>query len=81
MTNYENEYVDYEEIKDENELVQKAKNDQDFARVFMKLHTPLRVTELPSRNDICPFCDSRKKFKKCECYNTHVKEYRNQYYT
>ena len=88
MENNTSEYVDYEEVKEEltpeqqkeNELVERAKQNEDFARNFMKLHTPLTATKLPGRNDICPFCDSGLKFKKCECYKTHIKEHKNQYY-
>jgi uncharacterized protein YecA (UPF0149 family) len=55
-------------------------SDEDFQRNFLKLHTPLNATIKVNRNDICPFCNSGKKFKKCECYKTHQVEYRNKYY-
>lgn len=61
-------------------LVNYAKENQDFARTWMRLHTPLNATSLPGRNDICPYCDSGKKFKNCECYKTHTKEYKNKFY-
>lgn len=62
------------------EKYNKMLQDEEFARVFMKLHTPLNATKLPGRNDICPYCNSGKKFKKCECYKTHKVEYRNKYF-
>ena len=40
-------------------------SDEDFQRNFMKLHTPLTASNKIGRNDICPFCNSGKKFKKC----------------
>lgn len=45
---------------------------EDFQRLYQKMHTPWkRRAEKISRNDICPFCDSGKKFKKCECYEKY----------
>lgn len=55
-------------------------SDEDFQRNFMKLHTPLTASNKIGRNDICPFCNSGKKFKKCECFKTHQVEYKNKYY-
>lgn len=55
-------------------------SDEDFQRNFMKLHTPLTTSNRIGRNDICPFCNSGKKFKKCECFKTHQVEYKNKYY-
>lgn len=68
------------EQKTDAEVINKMLQDEEFARVFMKLHTPLRATKLPGRNDICPYCNSGKKFKNCECSKTHVVEYKNQYF-
>lgn len=65
------------EIKDK---FQEMMSNEDFQRNFMKLHTPLTAINKVNRNDICPFCDSGKKFKKCECYKTHQVEYTNPYY-
>ena len=62
------------------EKVNDMLHDENFARVFMKIHTPLNATKLPGRNDICPYCDSGKKFKNCECYKTHTVEYTNKYF-
>ena len=64
----------------EKEKFYELMRDEDFQRNFMKLHTPLNATKLPSRNDICPFCNSKKKFKNCECYKTHKVEYKNKYF-
>lgn len=78
------EYVDYEEIKNDEQRkraeIQEMMSNADFQKMFMRLHTPLNATKLPGRNEICPFCNSGKKFKKCECCKTHKVEYRNKYY-
>lgn len=35
-------------------------------------HTPyVRKYKKISRNETCPYCDSGKKFKNCECYKTY----------
>ena len=62
-----------------NKLISIAEQNEEFAKTFMRLHTPLKATILPGRNDICPFCNSGKKFKKCECYKIKVKEYKNEF--
>ncbi len=78
------EYVDYEEIKkeetDKMNTFKEMMSNAEFQKMFMRLHTPLNATKLPGRNDICPYCDSGKKFKKCDCYKTHKVEYRNKYF-
>ena len=44
----------------------------DFQRMYAKMHTPWhRRADKVRRNDICPFCDSGKKFKNCECYEKY----------
>jgi uncharacterized protein YecA (UPF0149 family) len=41
---------------------------EDFGRMWMKMHTPwVRRTKKVGRNEPCP-CGSGKKFKNCECY-------------
>jgi uncharacterized protein YecA (UPF0149 family) len=41
---------------------------EDFGRMWMKMHTPwVRRTKKVGRNELCP-CGSGKKFKNCECY-------------
>lgn len=45
---------------------------EDFQRLYQKMHTPWkRRGEKINRNDICPFCNSGKKFKNCECYEKY----------
>jgi len=84
MNTNNDEYVEYEEVTNQEDkkqnLINTMTSDEDFMRNFMKLHTPLNATPLPGRNDICPFCDSGLKFKKCKCFQEHQKEYRNKYY-
>lgn len=47
----------------------------EYAELYKIAHTPsIRVPE-PGRNDICPYCDSGKKFKNCSCYNKYHKQY------
>lgn len=50
----------------------------DLQRMWYKLHTPLvRNSSKVRRNQVCPYCNSGKKFKNCECYKTHSVEYFN----
>lgn len=50
----------------------------DLQRMWYKLHTPLvRNASKVRRNQVCPYCNSGKKFKNCECYKTHSVEYSN----
>lgn len=54
-------------------------NNEDFKNMWVKMHTPyrnkLRLTgHKIGKNDICPFCTSGKKFKKCTCYTTYKAE-------
>lgn len=60
------------EIKEKQELINTLFNEnEDLQRMWYKLHTPLvRNKEKVGRNEICPFCNSGKKFKNCECYKT-----------
>lgn len=40
----------------------------DFKAMYQKMHTPWhRRFRKIGPNEICPFCDSGKKFKKCDC--------------
>lgn len=57
------------------DAIRKLMANEDIARMWKKLHTPLVRTDKVGRNDICPYCNSGKKFKNCECYKTHSKEY------
>ena len=46
--------------------------DNELLEQLRKAHTPWRrATIKVGRNDICPFCNSGKKFKKCDCYNKY----------
>ena len=60
------------EIKEKQELINTLFNEnEDMKRMWYKLHTPLvRNKKKVRRNEICPFCNSGKKFKNCECYKT-----------
>lgn len=66
-------------MEENKEQINELLHNEEFARTFMRLHTPLNATKLPGRNDICPFCNSGKKFKNCDCYNTHTVKYTNKY--
>lgn len=46
-----------------------------FLKNWMLHHTPYKRINKVGRNDICPFCNSGKKFKNCECYKEHRSEY------
>lgn len=50
----------------------------ELVEMWHRLHTPLvREHRKVSRNEICPFCDSGKKFKHCECYAKYKTTYKN----
>lgn len=41
---------------------------EEFQRMYAKMHTPwVRRYKKVGRNEICPFCNSGKKYKNCEC--------------
>ena len=41
---------------------------EEFQRMYAKMHTPwVRRHKKVGRNEICPFCNSGKKYKNCEC--------------
>lgn len=47
-------------------------NSPEFQKMYAKMHTPWRRRyEKIGRNDVCPFCNSGKKFKNCECYEKY----------
>lgn len=68
-----------EETKKLQELSEKKKNpmqgimeNPDFQKMWAKMHTPWRRrSNKIGRNEICPFCNSGKKFKNCECYEKY----------
>lgn len=44
----------------------------EWKKVYVKMHTPFkREVKKVGRNEICPFCDSGLKFKRCECYKNY----------
>lgn len=46
--------------------------DDEFAKMWRKMHTPVtRPRKKVGRNEICPYCNSGKKFKNCECYKKY----------
>lgn len=43
-------------------------SNEDFGRMWMKMHTPwVRRSRKIGRNELCP-CGSGKKYKNCKCY-------------
>ena len=47
-------------------------NNPDFKATYQKMHTPWHRRYKKVRpNDICPFCASGKKFKKCKCFKKY----------
>lgn len=44
----------------------------EWKEVYTKMHTPFkREFRKVGRNEICPFCNSGLKFKRCECYKNY----------
>lgn len=51
-------------------------SNEDFGRMWMKMHTPwVRRSKKIGRNELCP-CGSGLKYKKCKCYE---KRFENMY--
>lgn len=42
-------------------------NNEEFRKMYNKMHNPWAKRYDIRPNDICPFCYSGKKFKKCTC--------------
>ena len=58
------------EAKENNERLQQ--HIREWKEMYTKMHTPFkREYRKVGRNEICPYCDSGLKFKKCECYKTY----------
>lgn len=52
------------------EAMKELLQQEDIQRMWMKMHTPhVRAYKKVGRNNICPFCNSGKKYKYCDCYN------------
>lgn len=72
------EEVDEKKDKKENngaEFMQEMFQNEEFRNMRIKMHTPwkskIRTGHKTGRNEICPYCTSGKKFKKCECYEKY----------
>ena len=49
---------------------------EEFMEMWAKMHSPIVCKKrMPKRNEICPFCNSGKKFKNCECYTKYENVY------
>lgn len=56
-------------IESKMEAMKELLNNEDIQRMWMKMHTPWILSRPKvGRNQICPYCDSGKKYKNCECY-------------
>lgn len=56
-------------ITNKMEAMKELLNNEEIQRMWMRMHTPwIRTERKVGRNEICPFCDSGKKYKDCECY-------------
>ena len=66
-----NEEIKEETVNEQKELEMKQ-FEEDFKRMWIKTHTPIiKRLDPPGRNEICPYCNSGLKFKKCECYQQY----------
>ena len=60
------------ERKFDQEQINEMFSSPDFMKMWKKCHTPLkREDRKVGRNEICPYCDSGKKFKNCDCYEKY----------
>ena len=67
----ENNKLAYSEDLENNELSEEqlSQISEETIHNYLKMHTPWRRrNKKVYRNDICPYCNSGLKFKKCECY-------------
>lgn len=76
------EEVDEKKDRKEKQMVQnlceEMFQDEEFRNMWIKMHTPWKSKirtgthgHKTGRNEICPYCTSGKKFKKCECYERY----------
>ena len=66
------EKVNVEELAKSGEALKYFMETPEFQHMYQKMHTPWkRRADKINRNDICPFCDSGKKFKNCECFEKY----------
>lgn len=50
---------------------------EEFMEMWAKMHSPIVCEKrMPKRNEICPFCNSGKKFKNCECFSKYENVYK-----
>ena len=57
---------------EQEEQIKEISNNSEFKKAWSRLHTPWIREPKVGRNEICPFCNSGKKFKKCACYNNPI---------
>ena len=60
---------------EQKEAIAGMTNLDGFEKEWKRLHTPITSACKVGRNDICPYCNSGKKFKNCECYELHKNDY------
>ena len=74
------EITENQKLEDTTEGQASAITEEDIRKMWAKLHTPIKcVTRMPGRNEICPFCNSGKKFKNCTCYKERENIYEYDY--
>ena len=56
---------------EQEEQIKEISSNSEFKKAWSRLHTPWIREPKVGRNEICPFCNSGKKFKKC-CIGMNV---------
>lgn len=57
--------------EEKTQAIKELFKEEDIQRMWAKMHTPwIRTDRKVGRNEICPFCESGKKYKDCDCYKT-----------
>ena len=55
------------------ETLKSFTKDPEFQHMWAKMHTPWKRRYRKIRpNEICPFCNSGLKFKKCKCFESYA---------